>query len=55
VKVKGFWKVWKYTIGSFSDDKTQEYDNIIASIRSVIVIINVVTCVFITLNIVHNW
>ena len=49
------WLIWKYTIGSFNDDKTLEYDNIIAGIRSVIVIINLVTCVFITSNIVHNW
>ena len=23
-----FWKTWKYALGSFSDDKTKEYDKL---------------------------
>ena len=30
------WTVWKYTIGSFSDEKTAEYDNIVAILRTII-------------------
>jgi len=54
--VKGkYWIIWKYTIGSFSDEKTAEYDNIVAVLRSVIVGINFMTCFFIMANVVHNW
>ena len=49
------WTIWKYTIGSFSDEKTEEYDNIITTLRTVILLINLGTCFFIMTNIVHNW
>ena len=55
VKVSEFWKVWKYTIGSFSDEKTEKYDNAITVLRSLIVAVNFITCFFIMSNIVHNW
>jgi len=54
VKVKA-WTVWKYTIGSFSDEKTEEYDNIVAILRTGIVLVNFLTCFFIMANVVHNW
>jgi hypothetical protein len=54
--VKGkAWKIWKYTIGSFSDDKTVEHDDAIAILRTCIVLVNFITCFFITANIIHNW
>jgi hypothetical protein len=54
--VKGkIWTIWKYTIGSFSDEKTAEYDNVVAVLRTLIVLVNFVTCFFIMSNIVHNW
>ena len=49
------WIIWKYTIGSFSDEKTEEYDNIVAIIRTAIVFVNFLTCFFIMTNVVHNW
>jgi len=49
------WTIWKYTIGSFSDEKTEKYDNIVAVIRTAIVLINCITCFFIMSNVVHNW
>jgi len=49
------WTIWKYTIGSFSDEKTAEYDNIVAVLRTAIVLVNFTTCFFIMANIVHNW
>ena len=49
------WTIWKYAIGSFSDEKTAEYDNIVAIIRTVVVFINFVTCFFIMGNVIHNW
>lgn len=55
MKVNKFWVIWKYTLGSFSDEKTEEYDNTITAIRTVILFINLVTCLFIMANIAHNW
>jgi len=49
------WTIWKYTIGSFNDDKTVEYDNAIAILRTFIVIVNFLTCFFIMANIINKW
>ena len=54
-KMKKLWTVWKFSIGSFSDERTKEHDNIVAIIRTVIVGINVLTCLIIIANIIHNW
>ena len=53
--MKQFWTVWKFTIGSFSDERTKEHDNSVAIIRTIIVGINVLTCLIIIANIIHNW
>ena len=54
--VKGkVWTIWKYTIGSFSDEKTAEHDDIVAILRTLIVLVNFMTCFFIMANVVHNW
>lgn len=53
--MKKYWTIWKYAIGSFSDDKTAEYDNYVAIIRSLVVVINVVCACMIMANIIHNW
>ena len=49
------WTIWKYTIGSFSDEKTAEHDNAVAVLRTLIVLVNFMTCFFIMANVVHNW
>jgi hypothetical protein len=49
------WTVWKYAIGSFSDDKTEKYDNTVAVIRTLVVLVNFITCFFIMSGVVHNW
>ena len=49
------WTIWKYTIGSISDDKTVEHDDAIAILRTIIVIVNFVTCFFIIANIINKW
>ena len=54
-KTKKIWTVWKYAIGSFSDDQTEEYDNVVAIARTFIVGINVICSFFIMANIIHNW
>ena len=40
--MKKLWTVWKYAIGSFSDEQTEEYDNVVAIARTFIVGLNVV-------------
>ena len=52
---KKAWTIWKYTIGSFSDEKTADYDDYVAAIRTIIVLVNFVTCFFIMANAIHNW
>ena len=53
--MKKIWTIWKYAIDSFSDDKTADYDNHVAVIRTLVVLVNVVCAFFIMTNIVHNW
>ena len=55
MKIKKLWRIWKYALGSFSDEQTEEYDDIVAIVRTFIVGINVVCAFFIIANIVHNW
>ena len=49
------WLIWKYSVGSLSDEKTAEYDDIVAVVRTMIVLVNFITCFFIMANVVKNW
>lgn len=49
------WTIWKYTIGSFSDDKTADHDNAVAVLRTVVLLIHLICAVFIVANIIHKW
>ena len=49
------WTIWKYAIGSFSDDKTADYDNYVAIIRTIVILINVLCAILIMANIIKNW
>ena len=49
------WLIWKYSIGSFSDEKTENYDNAVCIIRTIIVLVNFVTCFFIMANAIRHW
>ena len=53
--MRKMWKIWKYAVGSFDDEKTAEVDDIVAIVRTAIVFVNFVTCFFIMANVVHNW
>ena len=53
--MKKFLKIWKYSLGSFSDDKTAPYDNYVAGIRTLIVVSYMVTNVAIVANAVRHW
>jgi len=49
------WRIWKYTLGSFSDDKTAPYDNYVASIRTFIFVSYMVTNAFIVSGVIRHW
>ena len=49
------WTIWKYALGSFNDEKTERYDDIICLIRSVILLTYVVTNVVICAGVVRHW
>ncbi len=53
--MKRLWTIWKFAIGSFSDEQTEEYDNAVAIARTFIVGINVACAFFIMANIMKNW
>jgi len=43
-------KIWQYALGSFSDDKTKDYDRQVLIIRTFWVILHIVTCLMIILG-----
>ncbi len=40
---------------TYEKEITEEYDNSVAILRTIIVGINVLTCLIIIANIIHNW
>lgn len=49
--MRRLWETWKYAIGSFDDDTTKPYDNLVALIRTFWVVIHIAACFMI---IIHN-
>ena len=49
------WKVWKYALGSFQDETTQKYDNIICVVRTFILLAYLVTKCFIVAGVIRHW
>ena len=49
------WRIWKYSLGSFSDGKTEPYDNYVACIRTCIFVSYMVTNFFIVSGVLRNW
>ena len=49
------WNVWKYALGSFSDEKTKEYDNYVVIVRSIIFVSYLVTNCFIISGVIRHW
>ena len=49
------WRIWKYALGSFSDEKTEPYDNYVVLVRSVIFVSYLVTNCFITAGVIRHW
>jgi len=53
--MKSILRIWKYSLGSFSDSKTEPYDNWIACIRTVIFVSYMVTNAFIVSGVIRHW
>mgnify|MGYP001477705974 CR=1 FL=1 len=53
--LKHLWIVWKYSLGSFSDDKTNNYDNYIALLRTIIFISYLITNCFIIAGVIRHY
>ena len=53
--MKRIWDIWKYSLGSFSDDKTAPYDNYVAIIRTSIFVSYMVTNAFIVSGVIRHW
>ena len=53
--MKKFLDIWKYSLGSFSDEKTQPYDNYVAGVRTIILVSYLVTNCFIVAGVIRHW
>ncbi len=49
------WRIWKYALGSFSDEKTKEYDNSVLIVRSLIFVSYLITNCFIISGVIRHW
>ena len=49
------WRIWKYALGSFADEKTKRYDNSVLFVRSVILLTYLVTNCFIVAGVIRHW
>ena len=49
------WRIWKYALGSFSDEKTEPYDSYVVLVRSIIFVSYLVTNCFITAGVIRHW
>tara|TARA_R100000742_G_C4276946_1_gene98397 strand:- start:360 stop:626 length:267 start_codon:yes stop_codon:yes gene_type:complete len=53
--ISKLFNVWKYALGSYSDEKTKPYDNYITIIRSIIFISYLTTNCFIVAGVIKHW
>ncbi len=53
--MKKYLEIWKYSLGSFSDEKTQPYDNYVAGVRTLILVSYLVTNCFIVAGVIRHW
>ena len=49
------WKIWKYALGSFADDKTRDYDNVVAIVRTILLLTYLITIAFIISGVIRHW
>ena len=48
-------RIWKYSLGSFSDERTKRYDDTVACIRTLIFVSYMVTNIFIISGVIRHW
>lgn len=48
------WRLWAKSLGEKASEDKREADTV-ALIRTVIVLVNFITCLFICANVIHNW
>ena len=53
--ISKLFNVWKYALGSYSDEKTKPYDNFITIILSIIFISYLTTNCFIVAGVIKHW
>ena len=53
--MRRIWTIWKYSLGSFSDTKTETYDDWVAVIRTCIFVSYMVTNFFIVSGVLRHW
>ena len=53
--MRELFRIWKYSLGSFCDSKTERYDDWIALIRTIIFVSYMVTNSFIVAGVVRHW
>ena len=53
--MKKVFKIWKYALGSFSDEKTEPYDGYVVLVRSIIFVSYLVTNSFIISGVIRHW
>jgi len=49
-----FWRIWALSLGEKLGKTNSEADKI-ALIRTIIVVVNFITCFFIMAGVIHNW
>ena len=49
------WRIWKYSLGAFSDEKTKEYDNIVCVVRTCIFVSILSTNTMIVAGNIRHW
>tara|TARA_B100001057_G_scaffold105067_2_gene102549 strand:+ start:432 stop:596 length:165 start_codon:yes stop_codon:yes gene_type:complete len=54
LSIRKYWRLWAKALGEKAGTTNKEA-NIVACIRSVIVLVNFITCFFIISGIIHNW
>ena len=53
--MNNIWKIWKYALGSFSDEKTKDVDNTVVVVRSAILASYLITNCFIISGVIRHW
>jgi len=53
--MRKWWRVWKYSLGSFNDETTKRYDNLVLIIRSIIFLTYLITNCFIVSGVIRHW